>query len=178
MKKLLLVLLVPLALSAAAVAAPNPASATAHCKNLMRKAPATFGANGLYADLNACVTAKTAQATKAASNAAKACKAEAAADANAFAAKYDSTASNNDKAKGKSNGNAMGHCVSATARASTAKAQGAELNAAKLCKKERADETFASAHDGKTFAAFYGTNASKKNAFGKCVSKHAKPQQS
>jgi hypothetical protein len=177
MKKLLLVLLVPLALSAAAVAAPNPASATAHCKNLMRKAPATFGATGLYADLNACVAAKTAQATKATGNAAKACKAEAAADATAFAAKY-STAATNDKANGKSKGNAMGKCVSATAAAATAKAQSAELNAAKLCKKERTDAAFASSHDEKTFAAFYGTNANKKNAFGKCVSKNAKPQQS
>ena len=50
---------------------------------------------------------------------------------------------------------------------SQASSQGAEKNAAKACKAER----------GKDPAAFktnYGTNANKRNAFGKCVSKQAK----
>jgi len=51
----------------------------------------------------------------------------------------------------------------------------------KLCKAERADANFAAGHGGKTFAEHYGTNANKKNAFGKCVSAKAKakpkPQQ-
>ena len=47
-------------------------------------------------------------------------------------------------------------------------AQGAESNPAKACKAERArlgEQGFADA---------YGTNANKRNAFGKCVSRHAK----
>ena len=42
-----------------------------------------------------------------------------------------------------------------------------EKNAAKACKAERAK-------DPDAFADKYGTNANKKNAFGKCVSQHAK----
>jgi hypothetical protein len=162
-KKILLVLLVPLVVSAAAIAAPNPASATAHCKNLQRQAPALFGAGKQYADLAACVTAKTALAAQNATNAAKTCKTEAAADAKAFAAKY------NPAGNGKGNGKAMGACVSATANARTATQQAAELNAAQKCKAERA-------HDPATFATKYGTNGNKKTAFGKCVSTLAKAQ--
>ena len=54
--------------------------------------------------------------------------------------------------------------------------QTAELNAAKQCKAWRADPAFAAGHGGKSFADFYGTNANKKNAFGKCVSKLTKAQ--
>ena len=59
MKKVLLVVLVSLVVSAAALAAPNPASATAHCKKLLRTAP------GAYPSLSACVTAQTAAAADA-----------------------------------------------------------------------------------------------------------------
>jgi hypothetical protein len=52
-------------------------------------------------------------------------------------------------------------------------------NAAKTCKAERSDPNFATAHDGKTFNQFYGTNGGNgkgagANAFGKCVSTIAK----
>ncbi len=144
MKKILLALLVPLVISATAVAAPNPASANAHCKNLMRKSPAMFSpATGFqYANLAACVAAKTSQAAKNTTNAAKTCKAAQAADAKAFSEKY-APATGNGKSNGKSaaksnNGKAMGACVSATAKANTVKQQKAELNAAKQCKAERA----------------------------------------
>lgn len=173
MKKFLLILLVPLVVSAAAVAAPNPASVNAHCKNLQRQAPALFGAGRQYVDFNACVTAKTAQAALNTSNAAKTCKTAQAADAAAFTAKYA------PNTNGKSNnGKAMGACVSATANASAVAKQTAELNAAKKCKAERADANFATGHGGKTFAQYYGTNKNLKNAFGKCVSKLAKAQNS
>lgn len=56
-------------------------------------------------------------------------------------------------------------------------------NAAKACKAEQADASFASGHDGKTFAEFYGTSGSQGNgksngkgngnAYGKCVSQKA-----
>jgi hypothetical protein len=106
MKKLLLVVLVPLVVSAAALASPNPASATAHCKNLLRKAPTA------YTSVSLCVTAQTAAAAQNATDASQKCKAERDGDATAFA----------------------------------------------------------TIHGGKSFADFYGTNANKKNAFGKCVS--------
>jgi hypothetical protein len=52
-------------------------------------------------------------------------------------------------------------------------------NAARTCKAQRSDPNFASDHDGKTFAQFYGTNGGNAkgagaNAFGKCVSTIAK----
>ena len=177
MKKFLLVLLVPLVVSAAAVAAPNPASVTAHCKNLQRQAPALFGAGATYANLAACVTAKTTLAAQNTSNAAKACKAERDGDAAAFATAHGGKTFADFYGTGNKK-NAFGKCVSAKAQAATATQQTAELNAAKRCKAERADAGFAAAHGGKTFAEFYGKNKNAKNAFGKCVSALAKAQQS
>lgn len=182
MKRIILALLVPLVISATAVAAPNPASANAHCKNLMRKTPAMFApASGFqYADLAACVAAKSAQAAKNTTNAAKTCKAAQAANPEEFAKTYSSTG--NGKSNGKaSNGKAMGACVSATAKASTAEQQKTELNAAKKCKAERSmsEADFKAGHStDKTFAQYYGKNKNGKNAFGKCVSAAAKAQQS
>ena len=93
-------------------------------------------------------------------NAAKSCKAERAADAAAFKAKYGTNA---NKA------NAFGKCVSGKVKKAEeqAEAQEARENAAKKCKAERAanPETFKNTH---------GTNANKANAFGKCVSKLSK----
>lgn len=42
------------------------------------------------------------------------------------------------------------------------------------CQAEQADANFAANHGGKTFAQFYGTGHSSKNAFGNCVSNRAK----
>jgi len=114
------------------------------------------GKNGNKPDTNTTTTSTTTSTEK---NAAKACKAERASlGADAFAAKYGTNA--NKK-------NAYGKCVSETARKLTAEQQ-AEKNAAKACKAERASI------GADAFAAKYGTNANKKNAFGKCVSKLAK----
>lgn len=69
--------------------------------------------------------------------------------------------------------NAMGKCVSKTRRSAAA----AVANAAKTCTAEQADVGFASSHDGKDFATFYGTSSKGKgkgNAYGSCVSQHAK----
>jgi hypothetical protein len=73
-----------------------------------------------------------------------------------------------------SKSNAFGKCVSKNAGG----AQQDVSNAAKRCKAEQADATFAASHGGKTFTQFYGTNVSKgkgtgANAFGKCVSQAA-----
>jgi hypothetical protein len=61
---------------------------------------------------------------------------------------------------------AFGKCVSKTARTLHQNA----VNAARQCRAEQDDATFAASHDGKTFAQFYGTNADLSNAFGNCVS--------
>ncbi len=92
-------------------------------------------------------------------NAAKLCKAERLSlGVDAFDAKYGTNA--NKK-------NAFGKCVSQKARQLVLQQQ-AKTNAAKLCKAERLSLGV------DAFDAKYGTNANKKNAFGKCVSQHAK----
>lgn len=102
-------------------------------------------------------------------NASKQCKAEAEQlGADAFAAKYG---------KGKKGANAHGKCVSAKAKQLEADADAQDReqiaerkSAAKACAAER-KEIGADA-----FAAKYGTNKNKRNAFGKCVSQTAKAQ--
>jgi hypothetical protein len=76
-------------------------------------------------------------------------------------------------AKGK--GRAYGKCVSAKAKEEAQERQDAHANAAKTCKTEKAmtDADFKAAHDGKTFAEFYGAK-NANSAYGKCVSTHAK----
>ncbi len=74
-----------------------------------------------------------------------------------------------------SRSNAFGQCV--LKNTSATKQQLA--NAAKTCKAEKADPNFAAGHGGKTFVQVYaGTNgkgvAVEKNAYGKCVSAHAR----
>jgi hypothetical protein len=82
----------------------------------------------------------------------------------------------NQKYAANSNGkNAFGKCVSQKARARTKSVESqqvqADENAAQQCKSERSDI-------GKdAFKAKYGTNKNKSNAFGKCVSQHAKAQE-
>lgn len=61
-------------------------------------------------------------------------------------------------------------CVRKTAVEEAQEEQTAHKNAAKECKAERQA-------DPEAFAATYGTNANKRNAFGKCVSKKAKEKE-
>ena len=68
--------------------------------------------------------------------------------------------------------NAYGKCVSQKASANKQKADEqdqAVVNAAKTCRAEQKLDPVA-------FKTKYGTNANKKNAFGKCVSQKAKAQ--
>jgi hypothetical protein len=103
-------------------------------------------------------TAKTSKADKREAN--KECRAERGttdATREAFKAKYAN----------------FGHCVSQTAREAKAERKAAHRTAVTDCRDERGDTD-------ETIAAFrekYGTNASKKNAFGKCVSQTAKAKQ-
>lgn len=127
----------------------------------------TYGTNANKRNaFGKCVSKRSARTEQAAetakTNASKECKAERAADPAAFAKKYGT---------GKKGANAHGKCVSSKAKAGTAaavKAQvKAEINAARACRTERSA-------DEKAFAAKYGTNANRRNAFGKCVSAKAK----
>jgi hypothetical protein len=63
--------------------------------------------------------------------------------------------------------NAFGKCVSQNAKKDQKQEKRAHTNAAKECKAER-DQ------DAEAFAAKYGTGKNHKNAFGRCVSQHAK----
>jgi hypothetical protein len=107
---------------------------------------------------------EAAERRAAASNAAKECKAERDANAALFAETHGTN---------KNNRNAFGKCVSSKAKenkeeADTEDAEDAEerKSAAKECDAERATGEVA-------FANKYGTNANKRNAFGKCVSQKA-----
>lgn len=60
----------------------------------------------------------------------------------------------------------FGACVSAMTPVEKANATSAQS----LCTAEQNDANFAASHNGQTFAQFYGTGKSGKNAFGRCVS--------
>jgi hypothetical protein len=101
-------------------------------------------------------------------NAAKECKAEREADAAAFQETYG--ANGNKK-------NAFGKCVSQKAKADReeqeqedAQEDEAQVNAAGECREERKA-------DPEAFQEQYGTNANKRNAFGKCVSQKVREQE-
>jgi hypothetical protein len=72
--------------------------------------------------------------------------------------------------KNKNDRNAFGKCVSATAHLQAHN----ELSASATCSTEQSDPGFATAHGGRTFYQFYGSNPDQSNAFGKCVSGSAK----
>jgi hypothetical protein len=107
-----------------------------------------------------CVSKQNAKSAENTRNGARACAEERKTLGEpAFRDKYGT---NDNKA------NAFGKCVSMKAQAETAAEQAATVKAAKTCKNER--KTMGDA----AFKAKYGTNASKSNAFGKCVSKLAR----
>jgi hypothetical protein len=65
--------------------------------------------------------------------------------------------------------NAFGKCVSKRASATETATEQAHTNASQTC---RAEQTA----DAAAFSAKYGTNGNDRNAFGKCVSQHAKAE--
>jgi len=121
-----------------------------------------------WGNFGKCVSSKAREAKaerKAAKrNAARDCREERSADAEAFREKYGTNANKR---------NAFGKCVSQTAKANReeqdeddADEAAATTNAAHACKAERDA-------DRKAFEEQYGTNKNKRNAFGKCVSQKA-----
>ncbi len=174
MKKITLVtgLALALVLPAGVLAKPQPdtadkRAAKTECKTLRGGTAATREAFlTQFRNFGACVRAKAAEEAQeeqtAHKNAAKECKAERTANAQAFAEKYGTN---------KNGKNAFGKCVSKKAREKKQEAdkkdkaeEKAKLNAAKKCKAARKD-------DAEAFAEKYG---SKRNAFGKCVSQTAR----
>jgi hypothetical protein len=97
-----------------------------------------------------------------------ACSAEKA-DAN-FATSHDGESFDEYYGTGPNHRNAFGKCVSSKAKAASEEAQANTENAAKTCKQERSELGAAE------FRSRYGKNANDRNAFGKCVSQHAKAQ--
>jgi hypothetical protein len=154
-----------LALPALAVAGspPSPADHAAAVKQCssertaMGAAPfkALYGTNANKSNaFGKCVAKLAQQNEQNRSNAAAACRSERSADPAAFAGKYGT---------GAKHANAFGNCVSGKAKAAAAAQVQATENAAKDCWTERKADPAA-------FKSKYGTNASKSNAFGKCVS--------
>jgi membrane protein involved in colicin uptake len=166
---LALVLLVP----TGAIAKPDKSerdAARTQCKSERGTSKATKKAFILkYEGFADCVGKKAAdeeaENEEAAKNAAQECKAERAADADAFKETYGTN---------KNGKNAFGKCVSGKASEKKAAMDAADAqevaeakNAAKECAAERAADEAA-------FKTTYGTNKNGRNAFGKCVSRKAR----
>ena len=149
------------AVSSAAVSQTDYKNAAKFCKALRADMGVTifrqtFGTNKKKSNAyGKCVSKHARTMDEVHSDAVKQCKTEREADPAAFTAKYGS----NPNGK-----NALGKCVSQAQDELSADLQTATDNAAKQCKAERKA-------DPSAFAAKYGTNENKRNAFGKCVSK-------
>lgn len=124
------------------------------------------GRNAFGKCVSARARAEAKQRIAAPKNAAKECAAERSQLGEAaFAAKYGS---------GKKGKNAFGKCVSGKSKAN--KDAGDRADARAIAKRKSAAKTCAAEReqDRAGFAAKYGTNRNKRNAFGKCVSAVAK----
>jgi len=160
-----------LAVPAGALAADDAANATPNASQACKKQremmgegafKATYGTNDSKSNaFGKCVSKMSKAQQDDQSGAAEKCKAEEKADAAAFAAKYGTN---------KNGKNAYGKCVSSQSEEADQKRTEATVSAAKQCKAERKADPAA-------FKMKYGTNKSKANAFGKCVSTKAKAQQ-
>ena len=164
--------LAALALPVTAQAADtNKTNASAACKaerTAMTVAifKATYGTNKTRSNaFGKCVSKRTKTEIAGHKNASKACDAEEA-DPN-FAATHGGKTFAQFYGTGKKGANAHGKCVSSKAKALRTATTKANVNAAKTCKAERAQDPAA-------FKAKWGTNKNKSNAFGKCVSATAK----
>ena len=145
-------------------ATPNASQSCKQQREMMGEGAfkATYGTNESKSNaFGKCVSKMSKAAQEDQSSAAEKCKAEREADAAAFAAKYGTN---------KNGKNAYGKCVSSQSQEADEKRTDATVSAAKQCKAERKADPAA-------FKAKYGTNKSKSNAFGKCVSTKAKAQQ-
>jgi hypothetical protein len=173
----LLAFAVPAALAAPPAGQQGAQAATPSASELCKQQRRTIGMDAfraLYAPtgspkaaMAACLAKQVQTSSTAAKNAAMQCKAEQA-DPN-FAAGHGGKSFATYYGKNDNDKNAYGKCVSSKTREDVEAQHQATLNAAKKCKAERAQ-------NAQAFATKYGTNANKRNAFGKCVSKLAAEQ--
>jgi len=112
-----------------------------------------------------CVAKAAAAQSQNEQGAAQTCKTEQA-DTN-FAANHGGKSFDQFYGSGPNAKNAFGKCVSGKAEAASDTQERSTVNAAKTCWAEQTQ-------DAAAFKSKYGTNANKSNAFGKCVSAHAK----
>ena len=176
MKKILLLAALAAFAAPMAFAAQGGAAATtpsASCKAELAKMGAAdfkslYAPNGTQGSaMGKCVSSHQKSAAANRTSSQKACAAERDMAADAFKAAHAGKSFNEVYGKNENDRNAFGKCVSAKASAKDAKQEAATLRASAACKTERGTTT-----DAKTaFNAKYG---GKKNAFGKCVSQHAK----
>ena len=145
---------------------------TQACKALKTTMGTQFAS--VYKTLGACIAQKSRRRRRTPQNAAKQCKAEMAMTEAAFMAAHGGKTFQQTYGVNVNHKNAYGKCVSARASAAAEQQLTAELSAAKKCKTMMADQAFAAAHGGKTFAEFFGTGKQKSNAFGRCVAQLAK----
>lgn len=161
----LAVLAMPGAALAEETAAQNGAQSCKTQRTAMGKVvfATTYGTNASRSNAFGKCVAKAAKASNTAkADATAACRAEES-DAG-FAAAHSGKSFAEFYGSGKKGKNAFAKCVNGKAKANRAAQTKALVNAAKQCKSERA------AMGAGAFADKYGTNASKRNAFGKCVS--------
>ena len=176
MKKILLLAALAAFAAPMAFAAQGGAAATspsAACKAELQKMGAAdfkslYAPNGTQGSaMGKCVSSHQKSAAANRVSAQKACAAERDMATDTFKAAHDGKSFNEVYGKNENDRNAFGKCVSAKASAKDAKQEAATLRASAACKTERGTTT-----DAKTaFNAKYGGT---KNAFGKCVSQHAK----
>jgi hypothetical protein len=183
MKKITLVagLALIIVLPTVALAKPAPdrgdkRAAKTECKTLRGHSSATREAfRTQFRTFAACVKSHAADEAQeeqtAHKNASQECRAERGTDDASRTAFQEKYGTNGNKK------NAFGKCVSQKAKAKEKEADAEDQqeatefkNAAKECDAERGDDDASRA----AFAEKYGTNANKKNAFGKCVSQKAR----
>ena len=166
MRKLILAGALAFAIAPASASAADTTSAEALAKASCKTQKAelgtkvfkqTYNAKSIAKAVKACAGVTEDVAATELKNAAKECKAERDAGADAFAEKYGTN--DNDK-------NAYGKCVSSKAKDAVEEETDDTVAAAESCKSLKAT-------DKTTFESTYGT---KSNAFGKCVSATAKTQ--
>ena len=177
LKTLIAACLVAAALPVTALADPAESSDKANgarvCQGLKTSLgeatfKATYGTNADKSNaMGKCVSAWTQAAHQKRHAAETACAAEQA-DPN-FTASHGGKTFAQFYGVGKKGANALQRCIQSKLHASLAAQQQATVRAGKACRTERAADPAA-------FKTKYGTNASKSDAFGKCVSKLAKAQ--
>ena len=172
MRKIVFMIVLALSVVPTALAETSPSSTSpAQRCDAQRTAMGAPAFNQLYGtnanDRNAfgkCVSKLTRAEEQNQVNASKACRAEQD-DAN-FAATHDGKTFAQFYGTNKNNRNAFGNCVSKKSKAAAQEQQQETINAARACRTEQKADPVA-------FKTKYGTNASKSNAFGKCVSQKA-----